>query len=80
MSHVLPQSLATPDPESRPPTAASTPRTPAPVPTRRGWVDTTPMAELRRIVTVLTEPRPHYPHRESNYLEAARMSRAMGRL
>jgi hypothetical protein len=47
---------------------------------RRRWLDTTLMGELGRILTALTQPRPHYPHRELAYLEAARMSRAMDRL
>jgi hypothetical protein len=48
--------------------------------TRRQWLDTTLLADLGRILTALTEPRPHYPRREHNYFEAARMSRAMDRL
>jgi hypothetical protein len=45
--------------------------------TRRRWLDTTLMAGLGRILTALTQPRPHYPHRALAYLEAGRMSRAM---
>jgi hypothetical protein len=48
--------------------------------TRRRWLDTTLMGELGRILTALTQPRPHYPRRELAYFEAARMSRAMDRL
>jgi hypothetical protein len=48
--------------------------------TRRRWLDTTLMGGLGRIVTALTQPRPHYPRRELAYFEAARMSRAMDRL
>ena len=48
--------------------------------TRRRWLDTTPMSGLVRILTTLTQPRPHYPRRELAYFEAARMSRAMERL
>lgn len=56
-------------------TAAGTDHT-----TRRRWLDTTLLADLGRIFTALTEPRPNYPRREPNYFEAARMSRAMDRL
>ena len=53
----------------------------APVPTtRRRWLDTTLMGGLGRIFTALTQPRPHHPRRDLAYFEAARMSRAMGRL
>lgn len=48
--------------------------------TRRRWLHTTVMASLGRILTELTQPRPHHPRREPSYLEAARMSRAMERL
>jgi hypothetical protein len=48
--------------------------------TRRRWLDTTLMGGLVRILTALTQPRPHYPRRELAYFEAARMSRAMDRL
>ena len=48
--------------------------------TRRRWLDTALMGGLGRILTVLTQPRPHQPHRQLAYLEAARMSRAMDRL
>jgi hypothetical protein len=48
--------------------------------TRRWWLDTTLMGGLGRIFTALTQPRPHHPRRDLAYFEAARMSRAMGRL
>src|ERR1700688_4867975 len=48
--------------------------------TRRRWLHTTLMAGVGRILTELTQPRPHYPRREPSYFEAARMSRAMDRL
>jgi hypothetical protein len=48
--------------------------------TRRRWLDTTLTGGLFRILTALTQPRPHYPRRELAYFEAARMSRAMDRL
>jgi hypothetical protein len=48
--------------------------------TRRRWLDTTLMGGLVRVLTALTQPRPHYPRRELAYFEAARMSRAMDRL
>jgi hypothetical protein len=53
----------------------------APVPsTRRRRLDTTLMGGLGRILTALTQPRPHYPPRAPAYFETARMSRAMDRL
>ena len=51
-----------------------------PATTRRGWQSATPIAAIRRILNPLPEPRPHYPRREPNYFEAARMSRGMDRL
>ena len=48
--------------------------------TRRRWLDTTLMGGLGRILTALTQPRPHHPRRQLAYFEAARMSRAMDRL
>jgi hypothetical protein len=48
--------------------------------TRRRWLDTTLMGGLGRILTALTQPRPHHPRRDLGYFEAARMSRAMDRL
>jgi hypothetical protein len=57
-------------------TAAAAPTTT----TRRRWLDTTLLADLGRILTALTEPRPHCPRREPSYFEGARMSRAMDRL
>ena len=48
--------------------------------TRRRRLHTTLMGGLGRILTALTQPRPHYPRREHAYFEAARMSRAMDRL
>jgi hypothetical protein len=48
--------------------------------TRRRWLDTTLMGGLGRILTALTQPRPHHPRRDLAYFEAARMSRAMDRL
>ncbi len=38
------------------------------------------MGGLGRILTALTQPRPHYPHGGPAYFETARMSRAMDRL
>jgi hypothetical protein len=53
----------------------------APVGSIRGrWLDTTLMGGLGRILTALTQSRPHHPRRQFGYFEAARMSRAMGRL
>lgn len=37
------------------------------------------VATVRRIVNTVPEPRPHYPRREPDYFQAARMSRAMDR-
>jgi hypothetical protein len=48
--------------------------------TRRRWLDTTLMGGLGRILTALTQPRPHYPPCAPAYFETARMSRAMDRL
>jgi len=48
--------------------------------TRRRWLDTTLAGGLGRILTALTQPRPHQPRRQLAYFEAARMSRAMDRL
>src|SRR5271154_623113 len=48
--------------------------------TRRRWLDPILMCGLGRILTALTQPRPHHPRRDLTYLEAARMSRAMDRL
>jgi hypothetical protein len=48
--------------------------------TRRRWPDTALMGRLGRILTALTQPRPHQPRRQFAYFEAARMSRAMDRL
>jgi hypothetical protein len=47
--------------------------------TRRG-LGTALMGGLGRILTALTQPRPHQPRRQLAYFEAARMSRAMDRL
>src|ERR1700749_2320338 len=47
---------------------------------RRRWLDTTLMCGLGRVLTALTQPRPHYPRRGLGYFEATRMSRAMDRL
>jgi len=53
----------------------------APVPsTRRRSLEPTLIAGLGRILTALTQPRPHQKRRGLPYLEAARMSRAMDRL
>jgi hypothetical protein len=38
------------------------------------------IAAIGRIHIALPEPRPHYPWREPNYFEGARMSREMDRL
>ena len=38
------------------------------------------VATIRRTFNPFPEPRPHYPRRERDYFQAARMSRAMGRL
>jgi hypothetical protein len=81
MSHVTLAPLATSDTESGPPTATSTLRKHAPVgSTRRRWLDTTLMGGLGRILTALTQPRPHHRRRQLAYFEAARISRAMDRL
>jgi hypothetical protein len=48
--------------------------------TRRRWLGTTLLGGLGRILTALTQPRPHQPRRQLAYFEAARMSRAMDRL
>jgi hypothetical protein len=48
--------------------------------TRRRLRDTTLMGRLGRILIALTQPRPHQPHRQLAYFEAARMSRAVDRL
>jgi hypothetical protein len=53
--------------------AISAPATP------RRWLGTTLTAAIGGILT-LPEPRPHYPRREPNYFEAARMSREMDHL
>src|ERR1700735_859626 len=47
---------------------------------RRRWLGTTLLGGLGRILTALTQPRPHQKRRGLAYLEAARMSRAMDRL
>jgi hypothetical protein len=47
--------------------------------TRRRWTGAMLTAAIGRILT-LPEPRPHYPRRDPNYFEAARMSREVGRL
>jgi hypothetical protein len=81
MSHMTLAPLATSDTESGPLTAASTLRKHAPVGSaRRRWLDTTLMGGLGRILIALAQPRPHHPHRQLAYFEAARMSRAMDRL
>jgi hypothetical protein len=51
-----------------------------PATTRRGWQSATLIAAIRRTLNPLPEPRPHYPRREPNYFEAARMFREMRRL
>jgi len=48
--------------------------------TRRRWLGATLTAAIGRILTRLAEPRPHYPRREPNDMEAARMSREMDHL
>lgn len=48
--------------------------------THHPWLDTIWLADLGRILTALTAPRPHNPRRESTFFEAARMSRATDRL
>jgi hypothetical protein len=53
----------------------------APVaPTLRRRPDTTPMAQVRGVLTTLMQPRPHRPHRDPTYFQTARMSREMDRL
>ncbi|HWF69564.1 MAG TPA: hypothetical protein VG187_08365 [Mycobacterium sp.] len=69
MSHVIPAPLATSETEpvkhapvlvTENQVAFSTAAAAA-VPTPRGrWLDTTPMGGLGRILTALTQPRPHY--------------------
>ena len=44
---------------------------------RRRWLGTTLLGGLGRILTALTQPRPHQPRRQLAYFESARMSRAM---
>jgi hypothetical protein len=52
-----------------------------PATTRRRWLlVATRAAAIGRILTSLPEPRPHYPPREPDYLQAARMSREMNHL
>lgn len=46
----------------------------------RRWPHTVLMAGVGRILAELTKPHPPQLRRESSYLEAARMSRAMDRL
>jgi hypothetical protein len=48
--------------------------------TRRRRLATTLTATIGRIHLALPEPRPIYPRRGCNYVEAARMSREMGHL
>jgi hypothetical protein len=48
--------------------------------TRRRWLGAALMGGLGRILISLSQPQPHRPRRKLAYLEAARMSRAMGRL
>jgi hypothetical protein len=53
----------------------------APVaPTLRRWLDTTPIAHVRGVMTALIQPRPRSPRREAIYFQTARMSREMERL
>jgi hypothetical protein len=47
---------------------------------RRRRLGATLRSAIGRIHVGLPEPRPHYPQRERNYFEAARMSRAMDHL
>lgn len=49
-------------------------------PTLRRRPDTTPMAQVRGVLTTLMQPRPHRPHRDPTYFQTARMSREMDRL
>lgn len=51
-----------------------------PATTRHHRLATTLIPALGRIHIALPEPRPHYPRRERNYFQAARMSREMDRL
>jgi hypothetical protein len=46
----------------------------------RPWLGITLIARLDRMLTALTQPRPHCARREPVYFETARMSRAMERL
>jgi hypothetical protein len=59
-------------------TAAATSLPPATTRGRR--LGTMLIAAIGRIHIALPEPRPHYPPRDPNYLEAARMSRELGHL
>lgn len=51
-----------------------------PTVTRRRRLNERLIAAIGRMLTPLPEPRRHYPPREPNYFEAARMSREMDRL
>ncbi|MBB5166520.1 hypothetical protein [Mycobacterium sp. AZCC_0083] len=51
-----------------------------PATTRHRRLGTTLIAAIGRIHIALPEPRPHYPRRDPNYFEAARMAREMDHL
>jgi hypothetical protein len=51
-----------------------------PATTRHRRLGTTLIAAIGRIHIALPEPRPHYPRRDPNYFETARMSREMDHL
>jgi hypothetical protein len=52
----------------------------APATTRHRGVGTALITAIGRIHIALPEPRPHYPRRDPNYFDAARMSREMEHL
>jgi hypothetical protein len=51
-----------------------------PATTRHRRLGTTLIAAIGRIHIALAEPRPHYPRRDPDYFDAARMSREMDHL
>jgi hypothetical protein len=85
MTYQLPGSKATPDVESPQPETGSPQPTPTPLSVlpatkHRRRPSAILVATIRRTFNPFPEPRPHYPRRERDYFQAARMSRAMGRL